>query len=221
MLSIQITSISKRVQPMFKSFKIISLLLVLGTGTVNAQADDPYVFVKTVASATFAQMKQDQALIKSDPRHIRGIVEQQLMPHIDHIYAAYSVLGTQAKDVPREKLDEYFEQFRLYLISTYSISLSNYTNQAVEFEPSRPLEGRKTVSVKATIKESGKPEINITFQVRRNKDNAWKAYDLIAEGISLVQSKRAEFAPMLRQKGIDPVIAFLREQNNKTIKPAQ
>lgn len=205
---------------MFKSVKIVILLVIIGAGTVRAESGDPYAFVKSVASATFASMKQDQALIKSDPNHLRGIVEQQLMPHIDHTYAAYSVLGTQAKDIPKEKLVEYIEQFRLYLISIYSVSLSNYTNQAVEFEPSRPLEGRKTVAVKATIKEAGKPDIHIIFQVRRNKADEWKAYDLIAEGISLVQSKRAEFTPMLRQKGIDSVIAFLREQNNKTNKPA-
>jgi phospholipid transport system substrate-binding protein len=203
---------------MFKSFKTIMLLLVLGIGDARAESDDPYVFVKSVASTTFASMKQDQAIIKSNPAHLRGIVEQQLMPHIDHVYASLSVLGTHAKDVPKEKLTEYFDEFRRFLITTYTASLSNYTNQAVEFEPSKPLEGRKTVSVKAVIKESGKPDINITFQVRRNKNNEWKAYDLTAEGISLVQSKRTEFAPMIRQKGIDSVIAFMREQNLKASK---
>lgn len=176
------------------------------------QSDDPYVFVKEVASATFAKMKQDQAVIKRDPEALKKIVEQQLMPHIDHVYAALSVLGAQAKDIPREKLDLFFEQFRLFLLTTYASSLSSYTSQIVEFEPSRPIENKKTVSVKALIKEPNKPDISITFQVRRNKENQWKAFDLVAEGISMVQSKRAEFAPMIRQKGIDSVIDFMREK---------
>lgn len=96
--------------------------------------------------------------------------------------------------------------------------MSSYSNQTVDFEPSRPIEGKKTVSVKALIKEAGKPEINITFQVRRNKENQWKAFDLVAEGISMVQSKRAEFAPMIRQKGIDSVIDFMREKSAKQSK---
>ena len=99
-------------------------------------------------------------------------------------------------------------------------SLSSYTNQVVEFEPSRPIESKKIVSVKALIKESGKPDINITFQVRRNKENQWKAFDLVAEGISMVQSKRAEFAPMIRQKGIDSVIEFMQEKSAKQSKTA-
>jgi|TARA_B110000902_G_scaffold112136_1_gene132325 phospholipid transport system substrate-binding protein len=198
---------------MLKSIQIGILILTISFNTPGMESDDPYVFVKDVATATFAEMKQNQALIKNDPQALRKIVEQQLMPHVDHIYAALSVLGTQAKDIPRDKLGLFFEQFRLYLLTTYSNSLRNYTNQIVEFEPSRPIKNEKIVSVKGTIKEVGKPDITITFQVRRNKENQWKAFDLVAEGISMVQSKRAEFAPIIRQKGIDTVIEFMQQKS--------
>ena len=198
---------------MLKSIQVGILILTISFNTPGMELDDPYVFVKDVATATFAEMKQNQALIKNDPQALRKIVEQQLMPHVDHIYAALSVLGTQAKDIPRDKLGLFFEQFRLYLLTTYSNSLRNYTNQIVEFEPSRPIKNEKIVSVKGTIKEIGKPDITITFQVRRNKENQWKAFDLVAEGISMVQSKRAEFAPIIRQKGIDTVIEFMQQKS--------
>jgi phospholipid transport system substrate-binding protein len=201
---------------MFKTITVIVLMWIAVPTIAQTEIDDPYVFVKTVGTSAFSQIKKEQQLISSDTTYTRVIVEQQLMPHIDHVYTALSVLGTAAKDVPRDKLDEYFAQFRLYLITTYANALSQYTNQVVEFEPSRPLEGRKTVSVKANIKEPGKPDIQIIFQVRRNKEGQWKAYDLVAEGISMVQSKRSEFAPILRQKGIDAVIAFMREQSKKS-----
>ena len=200
---------------MLKSIKIVMLMLSISFNASGMGSDDPYVFVKELASTTFAKMKQDQAIIKNDPQALRKIVEQQLMPHVDHIYAALSVLGTQAKEIPREKLDLYFEQFRLYLLTTYSSSLSSYTNQIVEFEPSRPIENKKIVSVKGIIKEAGKPDVSIAFQVRRNKENQWKAFDLVAEGISMVQSKRAEFAPMIRQQGIDSVIEFMQHKSAK------
>jgi len=206
---------------MFKFIKLTMLILMISFAASGKQSDDPYVFVKDVASATFAKMKQDQTLIKSDPQALRKIVEQQLMPHVDHVYAALSVLGTQAKDIPREKLELFFEQFRLYLLTTYSTSLASYSGQIVEFEPSKPFESKKTVSVKTLIKEAGKPDINITFQVRRNKEEQWKAFDIVAEGISMVQSKRAEFAPIIRQKGIDSVIDFMREKSDKRPKPAK
>jgi phospholipid transport system substrate-binding protein len=201
---------------MLKSLKLAMVILSISFGASATQSDDPYVFVKNVASATFSEMKQNQTRIQNDPKALSKIVEQQLMPHVDHVYAALSVLSTQAKDIPRDKLDLFFEQFRLYLLATYSGTLSSYTNQIIEFEPSKPIDGKKTVSVKALIKEPGKPDVNITFQVRRNKEGQWKAFDLIAEGISLVQSKRAEFAPMIRQKGIDSVIEFMQKSTKQS-----
>jgi phospholipid transport system substrate-binding protein len=201
---------------MLKSLKLAMVILTISFGASGTQSDDPYVFVKNVASATFSEMKQNQTRIQNDPKALSKIVEQQLMPHVDHVYAALSVLSTQAKDIPRDKLDLFFEQFRLYLLTTYSSTLSSYTNQLIEFEPSKSIDGRKTVSVKALIKEPGKPDVNITFQVRRNKEGLWKAFDLVAEGISLVQSKRAEFAPMIRQKGIESVIEFMQKSTKQS-----
>lgn len=206
---------------MFKSIKLAFLILTINFAASAKQSDDPYLFVSEVASSTFAKMKQDQKLIESDPEALSKIVEQQLLPHVDHVYAGLSVLGTQAKGIPREKLVLYFEQFRIYLLSTYSKVLSSYTDQIVEFEPSRPTDGQKTVSVKAIIKEAGKPDISITFKVRRNKEDQWKAFDLTAEGISMVQSKRAEFAPMIRQKGIDSVIEFMQKNSSRRSKNAK
>jgi phospholipid transport system substrate-binding protein len=105
---------------MLKSIKRVILVLTISFNASGMQSDDPYVFVKEVASATFAKIKQDQTLVKNDPQALRNIVEQQLMPHVDHVYAALSVLGTQAKDIPRDKLDLFFEQFKFYLLTTYS-----------------------------------------------------------------------------------------------------
>jgi phospholipid transport system substrate-binding protein len=90
---------------MFKSIKLAILILTISFAASGMQSDDPYVFVKDVGTATFAKMKQDQTLIKNDPKALSLIVEQQLMPHVDHVYAALSVLSTQAKDIPREKLE--------------------------------------------------------------------------------------------------------------------
>jgi phospholipid transport system substrate-binding protein len=45
----------------------------------------------------------------------------------------------------------------------------------------------------------------------------WKAIDMTAEGVSVIQTKRAEFTPMIRQKGIDSVIALMKEKSDKPL----
>ena len=54
-----------------------------------------------------------------------------------------------------------------------------------------------------------------------SKTNEWKAYDMVAEGISMLNSKRSEFESILRQEGIDAVIALMRDKIGKPVELKQ
>jgi phospholipid transport system substrate-binding protein len=72
------------------------------------------------------------------------------------------------------------------------------------------------------VQDPSRPEIKIAFKVRKdNKTNEWKAYDMVAEGISMLNSKRSEFESILRQDGIDAVIALMRDKIGKPVELKQ
>lgn len=179
---------------------------------------DPYKLVETVAMKTFDRIKANQDKLKTDPEFLRTIMEEELLPHIDYQFAAFMVLGKYFKSVPKEKLNEYVTVFREYLITTYSVAMGYYDNQTVVFEPSSEFADKKSVTVRAVIQDPVRPEIKIAFKVRKDsKTNQWKAYDMVAEGISMLNSKRSEFEEMLRQDGVDAVIAVMREKISQPV----
>ncbi len=185
--------------------------------TINEE--NPYELVQDVAMKTFNRMKENQQQIEKDPEVLRTIMEEELLPHIDYQFAAFMVLGRHFKSVPKAKLSEYVNVFRQYLITTYAVAMGYYDNQEVEFEPEASFEDKKSVTVRAIVKDDDRPEINIAFKVRKDsRTNEWKAYDMVAEGISMLNSKRSEFESILRQEGIDQVIALM---NDKISKPVQ
>jgi phospholipid transport system substrate-binding protein len=54
--------------------------------------------------------------------------------------------------------------------------------------------------------------------LRKNrKTDDWKAYDMVAEGISLLSSKQSEFQSILRNDGIQKVIDLMNDTINKPI----
>jgi phospholipid transport system substrate-binding protein len=95
-----------------------------------------------------------------------------------------------------------------------------YDNQKVEFGPRRSLEGKKITTVNTVVVDSnGRPPIKIDFKVRNNKKtNEWKAFDMVAEGVSLLDSKQAELGSIIRQKGIEAVIDMLKEKSELKIR---
>ena len=97
-----------------------------------------------------------------------------------------------------------------------------YDNQEVIFEPESSFDDKKSVTVRAVVQDPKRPEIKIAFKVRKDsKTNEWKAYDMVAEGISMLNSKRSEFESILRQEGIDAVIALMREKIGKPVELKQ
>jgi phospholipid transport system substrate-binding protein len=69
------------------------------------------------------------------------------------------------------------------------------------------------VVVETKIIEDGKPDIRIDFKVREDRSGQWRAYDMIAEGISLLDAKQSELQGILRQQGIDKVSDLLEQKS--------
>jgi len=198
-----------------------SVLLILATtlaSSSHAGLANPQVMLKKVTNATFERIELDQANIRANPDHLRAIIEQELMPMIDHKFAAFKVLGKQFRSVPKNKIQEYVDEFKQYLVSNFAVALAGYGGQELVFEPVRDAEGKKGMTVKAIIKKAGTPDIHINFKLRKvKKTQEWKTYDLEAEGISLLSSKRSEFETIIRQQGIQGVIDVMRNNNNKPL----
>ncbi len=179
---------------------------------------NPYETVQSVAQQTFERIKENKDAIKQNPEVLRTVMEEELLPHIDYQFAAFKVLGKHFRSVPEDKLVEYVQTFRRYLITTYAVVMGYYDDQEVIFEPSGSYKDKKAITVRAVIKDDQRPDIKLAFQVRKDsKTNEWKAYDMIAEGVSVVDSKRSEFESIIRQDGIDKVIAIMNEQINQPI----
>ncbi|WP_025821579.1 phospholipid-binding protein MlaC [Shewanella marina] len=199
-----------------------ALLVVIGVITVPAQAQtidtqNPYKMMEAVAQQTFDRFNQDQAQIKADPNYLKTIVTVELMPFVDYKYASYKVLGQYLRQTSKQQRADFVKAFEGYLVTTYAQAFTEYTNQKVEFEPARDFAGEKIVPINVQIIEQGRPPIKVQFKVRRLKDDSWKAFDMVAEGVSLLSSKQSEVTTLIRQQGIDNVIKLLQQKAAESI----
>ena len=61
------------------------------------------------------------------------------------------------------------------------------------------------------IDPNGRPPVRLDFQWRKNSQTGhWQAYDMIAEGVSMITTKQNEWSDLLRTKGIDGLTAQLQ-----------
>lgn len=202
--------------------KLLSVLLVsvsFFSSAVEVDKTDPYVMIEKVADLTFTRFANEQADIQNNPNMLKDIVREELMPYIDYKYAAYKVLGSYLKKTTKAERKAFVPVFRDYLITSYAQVFTLYNKQKVEFEPKKSISSKtKILAVKTTILEPGRNPIDISFKVRKNKKTKqWKAFDMIAEGISLLDSKQSELNGVIRQNGLAHVTKMLKEKATRDI----
>lgn len=165
----------------------------------------PYQVIEVTGNSLFAKIASNQDALKKFPELMRDIVEEELMPSVDYQYAAFKILGKHLKKTTKEQRVKFITAMRAYLVRTYANALTQYTNQKVLFEPETMLKANATsASVDVKIVDTGKPDINITFQMRKDtQSQQWRAYDMVVEGISLISSKQAEFNRKISDLGLD------------------
>ncbi|MEW5682927.1 MAG: ABC transporter substrate-binding protein [Pseudomonadota bacterium] len=177
--------------------------------------DDPYKMMEVLADNTFSRIARDQSKISANPEVLRDIVNEELVPYIDSRYAALRVIGNSAdlRQTPRDDLLAFVDAFQNYMVATYAGVFTQYKDQKVMIEPGRINDSQKIISIKTRVIDPGKPDINIEFKLRRGRDAGnWLVFDMVAEGISLLDSKRAELGNLIRQQGLNSVTALLVEK---------
>lgn len=175
-----------------------------------AQADDtpnPYQLTAQVTQNLFSQMRADHAKIQQDPNYLKTVVKQNLMPYVHIKYAGSLVLGRALKTISKPDRNAFFTAFGDFVEQSYAQALTLYNGQKVDVEQAKPIT-QNLVTVRVDIiQTNGAAPIHLTFFWRKNsKTGQWQAYDMAVEGVSLVDTKRQEWSPILRRNGIQALI---------------
>ncbi len=206
---------------MFKKYVAAVFIMAL-SWTINAQEidrTDPYKMMKQVAEHSFERLKSEQPKVQQDPNYLKVIVEEELMPYVNEQYAALKLLGPNLKGAKREDVGVFISAFRAYLVTNYAQVLTQYTDQEIEFGPEPTLEEDRRISgIKVDIIDTPRPNIKLEFKLRREKSGEWAAFDMIAEGISLLSSKQSEWNGKIRKDGILAVAKELQALSEQPIR---
>lgn len=203
-----------------KFFVVLTLLTVsLGINAKEVDSSNPYTLIHEVADQTFQRLKAEQPKIQSQPNYLKTVVDQELMPYVNYQYTALKLLGPNLRGADKKQVAEFIEEFRAYLITSYAQVLTQYTDQSIQFSPQKPIaETTRIVSIPIEVVDGSRPNIKLEFTLlKNNKTGEWKAYDMVAEGISLLSSKQSEWNSKIRQDGIPAVTKELRDLAKKDI----
>ena len=191
--------------------------LILGClflGPALAQELAPEQLVQKITTDVLAALKSDKQLASGDKDKAVKLAEEKVLPYIDFEYATRLAVGRSWRQASPEQQKKLVNEFRNMLVRTYSNSISAYEGQTLKVLPSRG-KGDNSAdesTVRTQFVRAGGQPLPIDFQMHK-AGSAWKVYDIVVEGVSLVLTYRSEFDAIVKQQGIDGLIKALAQKN--------
>lgn len=193
--------------------RILAVLATLALPFAALAQEAPDALVKRVSDELLELVRSDKDLASGNQRKVVEVAEQKVLPHFDFERMTRLAVGRnwqQASDAQKQAL---VKEFRTMLVRTYSSSLSAYRNQKLEVKPLKMNPQDKDVMVRTAVIQQGGPQIPIDYAMEKTDAGAWKVYDVVIDGVSLVTTYRGSFNEQIQKGGIDALVKTLADRN--------
>jgi phospholipid transport system substrate-binding protein len=130
----------------------------------------------------------------------------------DFVELSKRTLGVNWNKFNPAQRQEFVELFKGILKDAYVDRITSYTNEQVDFTKEVPL-SENTVEVQSdVVAQSG--QVPIYYRVIK-RDDGWKVYDVVIEGVSLISNYRSQFREILANNPPEKVLETLRKKTGK------
>jgi phospholipid transport system substrate-binding protein len=131
----------------------------------------------------------------------------------DYVYLSRMTLGRYWLNFDDDQRSEFIALFRQLLEKNYMGQLLQYSDEKVVFRRQTMLsETRAEVSSNVVARDKTIP---IAYRLIR-RDDDWKVYDLVIEGVSLVSNYRTQFNDILSRQTPAEMLSILRKKVAET-----
>jgi phospholipid transport system substrate-binding protein len=174
----------------------------------GAEGPGPTEVVQEAAQGMLGDLDKDRDAYRRDPAKVGQLVDKYLLPHFDTDFSARLVLGVHWRSATPEQRKRFTDAFYHSLLTNYGSALVDFTSDRLRIFPTNVDAGARTATVRTEVKRSNGDRVAVNYYLHKTPQG-WKAWDVVIDGISYVNSYREDFGPQIEQQGLDAVIKRL------------
>ncbi len=174
----------------------------------------PDVLLKAVTSEITAILVRDKDIQAGNPQKVADLVETRILPHFDFTRMTQIAVARNWRLATPGQKEALTAEYKALLVRTYSTVLSGYRVPVIEFRPLRAAPGATEVTVRSTVKRPGAERTTIDYDMEKTPAG-WKVYDIKVAGTSLNSIHQPAFGGIIREGGVDGLIASLSADNRQ------
>jgi len=188
--------------------KILSIFIIMFTGA-SAYADDTKIskYISSLITETFSILKDTSKTTE------RKILESEALitKNMDLEWMAKFVLGRYRRSITPEQQAEFTKLYSIYVVKSYSSGVKSFQNQEIKIKSQQQINSSGDYLVKSLLVRPEGDPLQIDYLVRETK-SGFKVFDVVTEGISLINSHQAEFTNTMSNESFDALIADIKNK---------
>lgn len=196
-----------------KTCSMLLCTLIVSTALANAcPTNAPAPMLQCIADQMIAGLKANQATLRTKPQIVYQLAYKYVVPNADLDEMAKHVIPPHIwNSATQAQRNQFKSAFTRTLIRTYASALTSYEDEAVKVYP--PRSSGSKIQVNSVITGSGN-NINVSYILIRSGGRL-RLYDMSVEGVSMLESFRAQFADILAQGNMAQLLQRLGSHNNR------
>jgi len=168
----------------------------------------PYEVVQTAAQNMLRGLDANRDAYRKDPSKVGELVDKYLLPHFDTEFAARLVLGLHWRSATPEQRQRFIDAFYHSVLTNYGNALVDFTADKLKVYPTNVDPDSTRATVRTDVRRSNGDRVAVNYYLHKTPEG-WKAWDVVIDGISYVNSYREDFGAQIDKEGIDAVIKRL------------
>jgi phospholipid transport system substrate-binding protein len=188
---------------------VICVLLLLPMICFGASALD---VVKVNVNSVLEAMRNPALKGETGLREKQAKIREAAGNLFDFVELSKRTLGTSWNNFSPEQRKEFVRLYRSVLEDAYIDKITAYTNETVTF--TKEINLSDTASEVDSVVAAKGGDIPINYRAIK-RENTWKVYDVVIEGVSLVTNYRTQFREILGNNPPDVLLQKLRQKGGR------
>ena len=180
------------------------LLLIFLYPCLAVAAPGPMEYVQASTEKVLSILNSSEGDKDSKWQQISAVIYERF----DIQSMSQSILATNWKSATPEERRQFVDYLSQYIESTYRSKIEAYTNQKVQYL-GETINGDRAVVVTAI--QTDETDIPVNYKMKKNNDE-WFVYDVVIEGVSMINSYRRTFSTIVKNEGMDGLLLDIEQR---------
>ncbi|WP_392342769.1 phospholipid-binding protein MlaC [uncultured Shewanella sp.] len=174
---------------------IIFLIMMLVMPSLALAAQEPTERVKLGVTDIISIASNSALSVEQKKQSLSDVIEK----HVDIQASAQRVLGKYWRQASDTEKRQFMVLLKGVLVDTYIVLLEQYDNQTVDYT-NETIKKKVYASVDTEI-HTKENIIPVSYQLYQ-RNNEWKIYDFVAEGLSMIRTFSNDYKSTLKKSGV-------------------